>query len=48
VSDQDTAELSMGLQPRGQIDLVANDGVVQPVLAAEVANGTETRVDPNA
>jgi hypothetical protein len=48
VSDQDSAELSVGLQPRGQIHLVANDGVVRAVLAAEIANGTETRVDPDA
>ena len=38
----------MGLQPGGQIHLVANDGVVHPVLAAEIANGAESGVDPDA
>ena len=45
MSDQDPAELSMGLQPRGQVHLAANDGVVHSVLAAEIADGAEARVD---
>ena len=48
MSDQDSVQLSMGLQPRGQIHLVANDGVVHPVLAAEIADGAEARIDPDA
>ena len=46
--DHDSAELGMGLQPRGQIHLVADDGVVHAVLAAEICDGTEARIDPDA
>ena len=47
MSDEDSAGLSMGLQPCCQIHFVANDRVVQPVLTAEIADGAETRVDPD-
>jgi hypothetical protein len=42
MSDEDSAGLSMGLQPRCQIHLIANDRVVHPVLTAEIADGAET------
>src|SRR4051794_4034652 len=48
MSDEDPAGLSMGLQPRRQIHLVANDRVVHPVLTTKIADGAETRVDPDA
>jgi len=48
VSNQYSAELSTGLQPCGQIHLVANDRVIHSVRAAEIADGTEARVGPNA
>ena len=48
MSDEDPAELSMRLQPRGQIHLVTNDGIVHPVLTAEIANSAEASVDPDA
>ena len=48
MSDEDPAELSMRLQPRGQIHLVTNDGVVHSILAAEITDSTKARVNPNA
>src|SRR4051794_17522799 len=45
VGQQDLSRLGSGLEPGCEVHATADDGIVHPVLAAEVADGAEARVD---
>lgn len=38
----------MGLEAGGEINFTANDGVIHPVFAAKISDGTVAGVDANA
>ena len=48
VADDDVARLRDRLQPRRQIRLGPDDGVVHPIAAAEVADVAEAGIDAHA
>ncbi len=45
VGHEDAADLGVRFEPGGEVHLVADDGVVHAVRAAEVADRAEARVD---
>ena len=47
VREEDASEVGVRLQPRGQIHLVADDRVVDAIVAAEVADRAKAGVDPD-
>jgi hypothetical protein len=47
MADENTPQVGVRLQSRRQTHFVADDRVVHPILAAEVADGTAAGVNAN-
>ena len=48
MSEEDATQVGMRLQPCREIHFVADDRVVDALIAAEVSYGAEAGVDPDA